>query len=256
MPIVAVVHSNASVRAGLRRGLRKPGVGVRTCRSVPAVRRLLAVELVDAVVVDLVRLDPDAVFALAGAFPRVPVFALSAFRPDDGVLIHRSRRQGLRDVLVESVDRPVAAEMIGARSASRERLRVLADAPRVLRLTESIQRRAFFEVMARAGRPTRTTDIARALGRTREHLSREFAAGGAPNLKRVIDLARAICAADLLGNPGYAVSDVARVLRFSSPSHFAEAARRIAGSTPAGLAALGPRGVFLRFLKGRTRSRI
>ena len=49
---------------------------------------------------------------------------------------------------------------------------------------------------------------------------------------------------------------VATVLRYSSSSHFAGATRRIAGITPAEMGHLGPRGVFLRFLKGRTRSRI
>ena len=99
-------------------------------------------------------------------------------------------------------------------------------------------------------------DVARALRRSREHLSREFAAGGAPNLKRVIDLLRTVCAADLLANPGYTVGDVTTILRFSSPSHLAAAARRIAGVAPGDLGGLGPRGVFTRFLKGRMRSRI
>ena len=39
--------------------------------------------------------------------------------------------------------------------------------------------------------------IAQSLDVTREHLSRSFAASGAPNLKRVIDLVRLIAAAEL-----------------------------------------------------------
>jgi AraC-like DNA-binding protein len=101
-----------------------------------------------------------------------------------------------------------------------------------------------------------TTDIARALRRSREHLSREFAAGGAPNLKRVIDLARVACAADLLGNPGYQAGVVASILGFSSGGHFGAACRRIAGVAPAELGRLGPKGVLQRFLRGRTRSRV
>jgi len=91
---------------------------------------------------------------------------------------------------------------------------------------------------------------------TREHLSREFGAGGAPNLKRVIDLARAACAADLLGNPGYSVQCVVRILGYASPSHLAGTARRVAGATPMELRELGPQGVLTRFLRGRTRSRV
>ncbi|HYX83166.1 MAG TPA: AraC family transcriptional regulator, partial [Gemmatimonadales bacterium] len=112
------------------------------------------------------------------------------------------------------------------------------------------------EVLRRAGTPTKTGHVAQALRVTREHLSREFGAGGAPNLKRVIDLARTACAADLLGNPGYTVRCVVRILGYASPSHLAGAARRVAGVTPAELRELGPRGVLTRFLRGRTRSRM
>jgi len=72
----------------------------------------------------------------------------------------------------------------------------------------------------------------------------------------VIDLARAACAADLLGNPGYTVSVVVRILGYGSASRLASAARRVAGATTQELRELGPRGVLGRFLKGRTRSRI
>src|SRR5437763_1079523 len=115
---------------------------------------------------------------------------------------------------------------------------------------------AWTEVLRCAGAPTRAADVARALRVSREHLSREFAAGGAPNLKRVIDLARTACAADLLGNPGYTVRHVVKILGYASPGHLAGAARRVAGATPQELAQVGPRGVLLRFLRGRTRSRI
>src|ERR1051326_8675931 len=101
------------------------------------------------------------------------------------------------------------------------------DAPRLLRLTDRIQLAAWDEVLRRAGTPTKTAHVAQALRVTREHLSREFGAGGAPNLKRVIDLARAACAADLLGNPGYTVRCVVRILGYASPSHLAGAARRV-----------------------------
>jgi AraC-like DNA-binding protein len=115
--------------------------------------------------------------------------------------------------------------------------------------------RIWEEVLLRVGTRSRTSDLADALGITREHLSREFAAGGAPNLKRVIDLSRICCAADLLANPGHDVATVSRVLRYASPSHLAQASRRVAGVTPSELARLGPRQVLFRFLRGRTRSR-
>lgn len=256
MPLIAVVHASATVRAAVRRGFPHRSARVRRCADLHRARRCLAEELVDAVVVDVRAAAPPDVAALAREFPTIPMWAYSAFRPDDGALLAACLGSGLRGVLVEGVDDAVAGELIAHRTASRVRLLALGDAARALRLLEPIQRAAFREVFARVGgRPT-TAEIARALDRTREHLSREFAAGGAPNLKRLIDLAHVVCAADLLANPGYNVGTVARILGFGSASHFAAATRRVAGVVPGALARLGPQGTFQRFLRGRTRSRI
>jgi transcriptional regulator GlxA family with amidase domain len=105
-------------------------------------------------------------------------------------------------------------------------------------------------------RPLRTTILAKLLKVSREHLSRQFGAGGAPNLKRVIDLTRVTCAAQLLANPGFTIPAVVRVLHFASSSHLSSTARRIANVSTRGLAALGPRGVLQAFVKGNTRSRV
>jgi AraC-like DNA-binding protein len=211
----------------------------------------------DAVVVDVERAggDLESTLALSADYPRVPVFALGAFRPDDGEMLDRCRK-ALAGVLVAGVDDVAAGELVARRGASRARERELADGPRLLRLTEPIQRRAWLEVLARVDSHPTTSDIARIVRKSREHLSREFAAGGAPNLKRVIDLARVACAADLLGNPGYAPATVSSILGFSSAGRFQAAVRRIAGVAPGELARLGPKGVLHRFLRGRTRSRI
>jgi AraC-like DNA-binding protein len=159
-------------------------------------------------------------------------------------------------ILVEGVDNAVAGEWVAARSAQRLRTGALADAPRLLRLTDGLQLRVWHEVLRRVAIPTKTGQLAAGLEMTREHLSREFGAGGAPNLKRVIDLARTACAADLLGNPGYSVGAVVQILGYASPSHLTAAARRVAGVPAVELRELGPRGVLARFVRGRTRSRV
>jgi AraC-like DNA-binding protein len=102
----------------------------------------------------------------------------------------------------------------------------------------------------------RTDTAAAALGVPREHLSRAFSAGGAANLKRVVDLVRLIAAAELAKNPGYDVADVARVLEYASSSHLSTTAQRIAGTRPASLARLRAVDLVDRFVKGRTRSRL
>lgn len=256
MPLLVLVAPDPAWRLALRRGLPAT-IRMRTCRDARDVEGLLRRELVDAVVL---RIRGSAWAApipmLRDRFPRVPVFGYGPLRADDGRQLADGMAAGLEGILVEGVDEPVAGELVAARAASRQRERELAEAPRLLRLTEDVQRRAWAVALAGAGKRLTTSDVARAVGTSREHLSREFAAGGAPNLKRVIDLARVACAADLLRNPGYDVGTCARVLRFASAGHLAGTARRIAGVAPGGLGRLGPRGVLQRFLRGRTRSRM
>jgi len=256
LPVVPLLHAGAALRNALRRGCRTRGLRVVTCRSRDHAARLLATVLVDAVVVGARRTGPDAAGELVRQYPGIPLFVAGPFRPDDGPTLLSYRRAGVRDILVDGVDDHAAAELIAGRGASGVRRAALADAPRLLRLTEPLQLKAWHEVLARSGIATTTAQLAGALRVTREHLSREFAAGGAPNIKRVIDVTRVLCAADLLRNPGYSVVTVAHVLKFSSPSHLAGCARRIVGMTPRALPRLGVRGVLGRFLRGRTRSRL
>lgn len=253
--VVPVFHPRREARRAVKRGYPRVAGTVRLCRTLAGVERLLDQRLVDAVLLD-VKAAPDDALTLPPRFPRIPMYVLSAFRPEDGSLLAACRAAGFAGVLVEGVDNAVAGEWVAARTAQVARRRALADAPRLLRLTETLQLRAWEEVLRRVAIPMKTAHVAQALRVTREHLSREFGAGGAPNLKRVIDLARAACASDLLANPGYTVRAVVRILGFASPSHLANAARRVAGATVAELKGLGPRGVLERFLRGRTRSRL
>jgi AraC-like DNA-binding protein len=252
--VVPVFHPRAEPRRAVKRGYPREAGSVRLCRTLVAVERLLYHRLVDAVVLD-VKAAPDAALALPARFPRIPMFVLSALRPDDGALLATCHASGFAGLLVEGVDNAVAGEWIAARTAQVVRRAALAEAPRLLRLTDRLQLAAWDEVLRRVAVPIKTAQLAAALRVTREHLSREFAAGGAPNLKRVIDLARAACAADLLGNPGYTVRAVVKILGYASPSHLAGVARRVAGATPQELRTVGPAGVLARFLRGRTRSR-
>jgi len=255
--VVPVYHPRREARRALKSGYPRDAGFVRLCRSLQGVERLLYQRLVDAVVLDVTAPSAAAAaLALPARFPRIPMYVLSALRPDDGALLAACHAAGFAGILVEGVDRAIAGEWIAARTAQVARREALADAPKLLRLTDRLQLAAWEEVLRRVGVPTQTAHVAQALRVTREHLSRQFAAGGAPNLKRVIDLARTACAADLLGNPGYTVRQVVRILGYASPSHLAGAARRVAGASPQELREAGPRGVLQRFLRGRTRSRI
>jgi AraC-like DNA-binding protein len=225
-----------------------------SCRNPDALNRLLQKRLIDAVV-----LSPRPGFLpelslLRNRLPKLPLTVYGAFRPDDGEILLACRNSG-STVAVEGVDDPIVGDLISRSSITAERRRALADAPRVLRLTEDLQRLAWDAVVGEVERPLRTGALARRLRISREHLSRQFGAGGAPNLKRVIDLTRIACAAQLLANPGYSIPTVARVLHFASVGHLGTTSRRIANVTPTELGDLGPRGVLARFVRGNTRSR-
>src|SRR5207247_11062507 len=111
---------------------------VRWGRSGEGVARRVQRHRVDAVVLD-VKAAPDHAQALPARFPRIPMFALSAFRPDDGELLRRCQGAGYAGVLVEGVDNAVAGEWIAARTAQAARRRALAAAARLRPATDPLQ---------------------------------------------------------------------------------------------------------------------
>jgi AraC-like DNA-binding protein len=254
MPTIAALLETRGALTALRRSLPKGGPKVLSCRSPDALHRTLEKRLIDAVVLaPQPGLLPE-LSVLHARLPRVPLVVFGPFRPDDGELLLACRDSGSA-VAVEGVDDPIVGELVVRSSITAERRRALADAPRVLRLTEPLQRSAWDLLVSEVERPIRTSVLARRLRISREHLSRQFGAGGAPNLKRVIDLTRIACAAQLLANPGYSIPTVVRLLHFTSAAHLASTARRIANVPSTELAGLGPRGVLGAFVRGNTRSR-
>jgi AraC-like DNA-binding protein len=254
MAAVAALLESRTALTALRRTLPRGGPGLVSCRGLTSLRRVLDSRLVDAVVLGLTPALLPELAELRRQLPGVPVVAYAPFRPDDGELLLACRKHAVA-VAVEGVDDAVVGEMVVRASVTAERRRALADAPRILRLTEPLQRSAWSVLLGEVERPLRTSELARRLAVSREHLSRQFGAGGAPNLKRVIDLTRVACAAQLLANPGYSIPTVVRLLHFASSSHLSGTARRIANVSTGGLGALGPRGVLLAFVRGNTRSR-
>ncbi len=253
--IATLLESRAALLA-LRRTLPKSGPCVVVCRTPAALRRLFERRLVDAVVLCPTHAALADLAELRRHLPGVPVVVYAPFRPDDGELLLACRRHTVASVAVEGVDDAIVGEVVMRTSITAERRRALADAPRILRLTEPLQQAAWNLLVGEVERPIRTTTLAKRLDVSREHLSRQFGAGGAPNLKRVIDLTRVACAAQLLANPGYSTPAVVRVLHFASASHLSTTARRIANVGTRGLGALGPRGVLRAFVNGNTRSRV
>jgi AraC-like DNA-binding protein len=90
---------------------------------------------------------------------------------------------------------------------------------------------------------------------SREHLSRQFGAGGAPNLKRVIDLIQIFAARDLLQNPGYSPALAARALGYSTASHLTAVTRRVVALPIRDLGRTAQADLVRRFVALGTRSR-
>jgi AraC-like DNA-binding protein len=237
--IAALLDGRAAVTA-LRRSLPRGGPGVVTCRAPASLRQLLDRRIVEAVVFAPRAGLPEEWAAVRADFPAIPIVVYAPFRPDDGELVAACRTQGVAAIAIEGVDDAVVGELVR----------------RVLRLADPLQRTVWELVVDRADEPVATGAVAARLGISREHLSRQFGAGGAPNLKRVIDFLRVVVAAQLLQNPGYSVARVAALLSFASSSHLGSTARRIAGLGASDLPEMNPAALLARFARGHTRSRL
>ena len=208
-------------------------------RSPTEFARLLRAELVDAAIVDAAAGDDAWVAAaLARELPSVPFFALVPSRSADAALVARAALADVADLLFEGIDDRALASLVAPLRFTSRLGAALDEPPPTLQLTTAVQREVWRALVALAGRPTTTAALAERFGVTREHLSRSFARGGAPTLKRAIDLVRVCVAAELSKNPGYDVADVARILRFASSSHLATTTQRLVATRPSSLARL------------------
>ena len=257
-PAVLAVVGRDRAREALRRTFgRRHGV-LTLVRSADECVGALRARFTDAVIVDVWHIGEAAwaAAAVAPQFPSIPFFAYGPFRPSDASVAARlCGPLEFTDLLMDGVDDGVHRELVHAAGFTRRLGEALAPVAGQVGLTTPLHLRVWAEVVARGGRPVRTVELASAVGLTREHLSRRFAAGGAPNLKRIIDFVRLMAAAELAKNVGYDLPDIARVLGFASPSHLSVASQRVFGIRSLSLARLRPHDLVERFLQHGTRSR-
>lgn len=257
LPTVLACTGREKARELLRRAFSRRRAKLSFVKSPDALDAALRRTLVDAVVVDVSAGGDDAwhAAAMAREFPSIPFVGLAAPRLADAAALGRCAALEMADVLIEGIDDGAMRELVMPVAFTARFARAMRGAHELLGLHTPMQARAWDVVTACGGRPVRTEFIAAALDVTREHLSRSFAADGAPNLKRVIDLVRLIAAAELAKNAAYDLADVARVLAFASPSHLANTAHRVAGIRAASLTRLRAHDLMVRFTQGRARSR-
>lgn len=199
--------------------------------------------------------DTWKIAALAQEFPSAPFFGITPLRATDAPAVARCAALDFCDILADGIDEPVARDLVGPQTFSARFYAALVEPPPPLRLESPMQLKTWRAILIGAGRPVRTSSLAKAAGVSREHLSRNFSVPGSPNLKRVIDLVRMIGAAELAKNPGLDIRDVAKILGFASSSHLAVTAQRLLGTRPASLSRLRTVDLLDRFMQGRTRSR-
>jgi AraC-like DNA-binding protein len=255
MPATAALLDSRAALGALRRSLPRGAAPILACRSAAGLERAIERRLLEAIVLGVGTARHLDLAGLRSRYPNIPVIAYGIFRSDDAELIQAWHRLELAAVAVEGVDDPVLGDLVTRQSVSERRRAALAGAPGLLRLTEPLQLKTWDLLVSGAGRTPRTASIARRLGFSREHLSRQFGAGGAPNLKRVADFLTVLAALHLLGNPGYVPTDVARLLGFSSPGHLRLVVRRVTGIRMEDARGLAERELLARFVRGSARSR-
>ena len=257
-PPVVVLHSSRErARAVARASFPRRRARLLMAKSPEELEHTFRTSLVDAAIIDLAGAGEETWRAarLAREFPSVPFFGLTTLRASESPALAQCAALDFADVLVEAVDDAVLRQLVIRQAFSTRFAVALSEPPEALALSTPLQQQAWRCIVGWAGRPVRTQLLADALKVTREHLSRTFAAEGAPNLKRVIDLVRLIAAAELAKNPGYDVRDVAEVLDFASSSHLSSTAQRIVGTKPTSLARLRAVDLVERFTRGHGRSR-
>jgi AraC-like DNA-binding protein len=257
LPCVVVRVEREKARALVRGAFPRRRWRIVSTRNAEEMEAVFRSTLVDAAIVDLGAPDDDTwkAASFAGEFPSCPFFGVLPLRPSDTPTLARAAALGFTEMIVDGIDDNAAKDLVTPYAFSTRFRQALNDPPQTLGLSTTLQKKTWEVIIAASGRPVTTSELAKEVGLSREHLSRNFAKPGAPNLKRVIDLVRLVAAAELAKNPGHDVRDIARILGFASSSHLAVTAQRIFGTRPASLARLRTTDLIDRFAQGRTRSR-
>ncbi|MEO5826361.1 MAG: helix-turn-helix domain-containing protein [Gemmatimonadales bacterium] len=213
----------------LRRALPRSTARVLTARNPVQLHRLLHNTLIDAIVIGADAARGAVLESLRRDYPGIPLHLMMPLRSDDADVLLRAHRNRVVALLVENLDEPVLGGLVRRHSVEARRSADLLPLATALRLTDRVQLEAWRVVVSDAPLGIDATTLARRMGIARETLSRRFASGGAPPVKRAIDAVRLVAAAQLLGNPAYRVEDAARLLGFSSASLLQRTARRTLG---------------------------
>lgn len=229
VPAVLAYLERRPALLALRRALPARVARLISARSPRHLEVLLARHPVDAVVLGPEAARGRVLEALRRDYAALPLLLYLPVRSDDADLLLAAGRERVAALAVEGLDEPILPRIVRQHGLTARRAADLLPLAARLGLTDPLQREAWRLVVTEAPAGLGTAELARRLTLARETLSRRFAAGGAPSLKRAIDAVRLVAAGQLLGNAAYRVEDVARLLGFSSPSLLQRTARRTFG---------------------------
>lgn len=229
MGAVAALLERRPAILALRRALPRGEWPLFTARSPSHLANLLHRHCFDAIIIGQDAARGPVLDALRREYPVLPLLLYMPVRSDDAELLRKMHRERVAGVAVEGIDEPMLPRMLARHGLTARRLADLLPLAQQLDLTDPLQLKVWRLLIEKACTRIDTATIAKRLRLRRETLSRRFAAGGAPSLKRAIDAVRLVAAAQLLGNPGYVVKDAARLLGFSSVSLLQQTARRTFG---------------------------
>ncbi len=228
-PAIAALLERRPATLAARRVLTQGGFRLVVARSPVHLATILSRELLDAVLLGLEGARGPALEALRRDYPSLPLILFGPVRAEDAPLLLDSARRRVAGLAVEGLDEPLLGRMIRQHGMTARRLAELVPLAPALGLTDPFQREAWEILVAEAPHGLTTAQLATRLRVARETLSRRFAAGGAPPLKRAIDAVRLMTASQLLGNPAYRIADIVRLLSFTSASLLHRTARRTFG---------------------------
>lgn len=250
-PLILAFAPRERTRALLRGSLPRRRRRILAARTPGEFEAAFGVRLVDAALVDLggAAEQVAAAVSLAPHYPSVAFIGVSSWRSVDGPAIGSAIASDFVDVLAEGTDDRMLRSLLDRHGFAARFARVLADPPASLGLVTPLQRSTWSLLVGLAGQTVRTSALASALGVTREHLSRSFAATGPMRLKGLVDLVRLLAASVLAKNPGHGPKEIAEVLGFSSLPRLGELTRRVLGTSPASLSRLRAEDVIGRFVR-------
>ena len=251
MAAVAALLERRPAILALRKALPRDEWPLFTARSPSHLATLLHHHLFDAIILGHDAARGPVLDALRRDFPVIPLLLYMPARSDDADLLRRMHRERVAAIAIEGLDEPVLPRTLARHGLTARRLADLLPLARRLDLTDDLQREAWELIVTDAPLGIDTQWLAEAFDLRRETLSRRFAAGGAPSLKRAIDAARLVAVAQVLGNPGYRVDDAARLLGFSSVSLLQQTARRTFGVSARDVATIDAKRIGDLLMEGR-----